>query len=161
MSGLRAPLSSFRFYGPGGEDVTEAVLAAAAAAAGGGSGGGGAATDGGASSGGAGVVAETSVFHASGGGAARMAADMQVRSNIWRCHQAAWVQQLGSGMQHSHRWGIWAAELIGTCPSLQLLLHCVHLAITSLRPPCAGAVPGQRAAGPRPEPGGRGGPLCV
>lgn len=80
MSGLRAPLSSFRFYGPNGEDVTEAVLTAAGAAAGAGAASsGGAAADGGASSSGAGVVAETSVFHASGGGAARMAADMQVR----------------------------------------------------------------------------------
>lgn len=79
MSGLRAPLTSFRFYGPNGEDVTEAVLAAAGAAAGARAASSGcAAADGGPSSSGAGVVAETSVFHASGGGAAHMAADMQV-----------------------------------------------------------------------------------
>ena len=79
MSGLRQPLSSFKFYGPAGEDVTAAVLAVAAAAVPGGGGGGGA-VDGGGSSGqqGGGIVAETTVFHASGGGAVRMAADMAV-----------------------------------------------------------------------------------
>ncbi|KAL4457368.1 hypothetical protein ABPG75_012233 [Micractinium tetrahymenae] len=87
MSGLRQPLSSFKFYGPAGEDITAAVLAAVAAAAGssgGGSGGGGA--NGGGEPGPAGaaaaaassIMAETPVFHASGGGAARMAADMGV-----------------------------------------------------------------------------------
>ena len=38
MSGLRQPLAAFKFYGPDGADISEAVLAAAAAAAGGGGG---------------------------------------------------------------------------------------------------------------------------
>lgn len=74
MSGLRQPLSTFKFYAPSGEDITAAVLAAAAAAAGGGGGG----ENGGPAGQAGGVVAETSVFHASGGGAARMADDMAV-----------------------------------------------------------------------------------
>lgn len=89
MSGLRVPLSAFRFYGPAGEDVTEAVLAAAGAAAAGPGGG-----DGGASSSGAGIVAETCVFHASGGGAARMAADMQVGQGAFSAGQ--WAVQQGA-----------------------------------------------------------------
>ena len=67
MSGLRQPMSSFQFFGPGGEDITAAVLAAAGAVAGAGGSGDG-----------SGIWAETSVFHASGGGAQAMAADMQV-----------------------------------------------------------------------------------
>ncbi|EFN55480.1 hypothetical protein CHLNCDRAFT_23038 [Chlorella variabilis] len=79
MSGLRQPLSTFKFYGPDGQDVTAAVLQAAEAAAAA-AGGGAAANGGGIGGGGAGreVMAETAVFHASGGGAAHMAADMQV-----------------------------------------------------------------------------------
>jgi hypothetical protein len=78
MSGLRQPMSSFQFFGPGGEDITTAVLAAAGAVAGAGSSGSGG--DGSSSS--SGIWAETSVFHASGGGAQAMAADMQVGGNM-------------------------------------------------------------------------------
>jgi hypothetical protein len=70
MSGLRQPLSSFKFYAPGGQDITPAVLSAASAAA--------AAMPGGGGDAGGEVVAETAVFHASGGGATAMAADMGV-----------------------------------------------------------------------------------
>lgn len=52
MSGLHAPLPSFHFFGPGGEDVTAAVLAAVQGVVPGGV---------------EGVTAMTQVFHASGG----------------------------------------------------------------------------------------------
>lgn len=85
MSGLRQPLSTFKFFGPDGQDITAAVLSAAssAAATSGGSGGAnGSTTNGsssiGGSSGGGEIMAETTVFHASGGGARHMAADMGV-----------------------------------------------------------------------------------
>lgn len=163
MSGLRAPLTSFRFYGPNGEDVTEAVLAAAGAAAGARAASSGcAAADGGPSSSGAGVVAETSVFHASGGGAAHMAADMQVRPAYDFSRDGLFAAlrhpslplggQLSAVRWMSHmRWS-------GSAQAIP----CQHVPRTFSDPTlCTGAIPGQRAVGPSPEPRWRGRPLCV
>ena len=91
MSGLRQPLSAFKFWAPGGQDITAAVLRAAATAAADAAATGTAAAANGTaaaqpnsaaaiSSGGGEVMAETAVFHAGGdgGGAQRMASDMAV-----------------------------------------------------------------------------------